>query len=128
MMTLEPIIRESIRTGASDIHLSVGIPPILRIHGKLEKVGNYSLTAEDTESLANELLNEEEMEFFEEEGEIDVAYTFLEICRYRVVPKFSMLRKKFYPIHPRFSLSAGVPISRIKYYLCLINNNKSLRF
>ena len=69
MMTLEPIIRESIRTGASDIHLSVGIPPVLRIHGKLEKVGNYSLTAEDTESLANELLNEEEMEFFEEEGE-----------------------------------------------------------
>ena len=85
MMTLEPIIRESIRTGASDIHLSVGIPPILRIHGKLEKVGNYNLTAEDTESLANELLNEEEMEFFEEEGEIDVAYTFLEICRYRVI-------------------------------------------
>ena len=84
MMTLEPIIRESIRTGASDIHLSVGIPPILRIHGKLEKVGSYNLTAEDTESLANELLNEEEMEFFEEEGEIDVAYTFLEICRYRV--------------------------------------------
>ncbi len=84
IVTLEPIIRESIRTGASDIHLSVGIPPVLRIHGSLERIGNYNLTKEDVESLAKEIIDEEEFERFERNKEIDVAYTFLEICRYRV--------------------------------------------
>lgn len=83
-VTLEPIIRESIRTGASDIHLSVGIPPVLRIHGSLERIGNYNLTKRDVESLAREILDEEEFERFESDKEIDIAYTFLEICRYRV--------------------------------------------
>lgn len=83
-VTLEPIIREAIRTGASDIHITVGLPPVLRINGSLEKVGSYVLTAEDLDSLVHELASPYHFSKFEEDGETDLAYSFLGLCRYRV--------------------------------------------
>ena len=73
-MKLEEILQKAVRMEASDIHLTVGIEPTIRINGRLEKLTNDPLTAADLEELMAELIGEEYREKFETAGEVDFAY------------------------------------------------------
>ncbi len=46
--------------GCSDIHLSVGLPPLVRMHGELSPIKYRDLTNDELESLVNEILDEEQ--------------------------------------------------------------------
>ena len=48
-MTLQEILETSVKHNASDIHLTVGVPPILRIHKELVRLGTENLTHEETQ-------------------------------------------------------------------------------
>src|SRR6185436_20020439 len=54
---IEDILRLTVDAEASDLHLSVGTPPVLRIHGKLVRLETRALFAEDTDNIATELAN-----------------------------------------------------------------------
>ncbi len=69
---------------ASDIHLSVGVPPVFRINGELKRYGEETLSPEDTETLAKEMIPEFMLERFEERGELDFSYSVPGISRFRV--------------------------------------------
>ncbi|QFT90062.1 Twitching mobility protein [Bacillus sp. THAF10] len=69
---------------ASDIHLSVGVPPVFRINGELTRHGEDSLTPEDMEILAKEMIPDFMWERFEEKGELDFSYSVPGISRFRV--------------------------------------------
>ena len=69
---------------ASDLHLGVGHPPILRITGKLVPlVRQKVLSREDIESIVKGLLTENQYQKFLQEKEIDFSYTFGKECRFR---------------------------------------------
>ncbi|PIR89672.1 type IV pili twitching motility protein PilT [bacterium (Candidatus Gribaldobacteria) CG07_land_8_20_14_0_80_33_18] len=71
--------------GASDLHISVGHPPILRISGELYKLEEENLLSpEDTQNLAFILMNDLQREKFLKEKEIDFAYGFELKARFRV--------------------------------------------
>jgi twitching motility protein PilT len=69
---------------ASDLHLNIGIPPVLRMHGKLIKLNLPELTPEVTHQMIYSILNEKQKNEFEEYGELDLSYELINISRFRV--------------------------------------------
>lgn len=69
---------------ASDIHLTVGMPPLFRIRGELVQVNAQKLSMEDTTEYANQLLSPELRKVINEKGEVDFSYAIPRVGRYRV--------------------------------------------
>ncbi len=69
--------------GASDVHLTVGVPPVIRIDGELQREEGLPLVQADTERMAKDLLGKR-WEELEDEGEIDFSYAVRGTGRYRV--------------------------------------------
>lgn len=84
MPTLEEILTVAYNAGASDIHITVGLPPIMRLNGHLTKLDYPVLTANDTLELCVNMLKPKQRERFEERGEYDMSVAFPGIGRYRV--------------------------------------------
>lgn len=70
--------------GCSDIHFTVGLPPLVRIDGELTPVKYRSLTSEEATGLLSEILNEEQQKEFEERGAVDLSYQSPEVGRFRI--------------------------------------------
>ena len=83
-MQLEAILRAAVQNNASDIHLTVGVPPALRIHGVIKPLELPRLLPSDTSSLFEELASVPQRERFDAAGELDFAYTLPAISRFRV--------------------------------------------
>ncbi|MDD3734857.1 MAG: PilT/PilU family type 4a pilus ATPase [Candidatus Pacebacteria bacterium] len=82
---LEKIFSEALTRGASDVHFSVGRPPILRIDGELEEIEREKvLTPEDASSLCPLLMKKEQQEIFYIEKDMDFAYDFQGKIRMRI--------------------------------------------
>lgn len=83
-MNLLELVSLGTEKKASDIHITVGIPPTYRINGSLVKIGDEPLTPEDTLNYTKQALNEKQMKELEEKGELDFSYSSPGIGRYRV--------------------------------------------
>ncbi|QAS54042.1 type IV pilus twitching motility protein PilT [Halobacillus litoralis] len=70
--------------GASDIHLTVGVPPIFRIHGDLKKYGKQTLKPEDTDGMTKAILTGDLLAQLEETREVDVSYGISGVSRFRI--------------------------------------------
>ncbi|MBI5375313.1 MAG: type IV pilus twitching motility protein PilT [Candidatus Schekmanbacteria bacterium] len=70
--------------GASDLHLSSGEVPMLRIHGDIEKLEMPPLAQEDVHNLLYDIFNDHQRKTFEELHEIDFSITMKDIARFRV--------------------------------------------
>jgi twitching motility protein PilT len=84
MAKLKKILSYAVKNGASDIHLTVGSPPAVRIDGKIRFIESDNLTPSDTHEMAAEMMTEKEMEAFEETGDADLAYGVSGLGRFRV--------------------------------------------
>ena len=74
-MGIQELIEAASARHASDVHLTVGLPPILRIDGKLTEWGDAPLTEEDVGGIARQLATERQMAELEQVGETDLAVT-----------------------------------------------------
>ncbi|KPU44939.1 twitching mobility protein [Oxobacter pfennigii] len=83
-MKLNDLLIETMDRNASDLHITVGIPPALRINGKLIPVGNEKLTPKDIEGFTKDLFTDEQYEKYMELGEIDLSYSVAGVGRFRV--------------------------------------------
>lgn len=83
-MTIHEILKLAVDNGGSDIHLTVGLPPMLRQSGELKPIGGDILNRQDTTGYVKDLLNEEQFEAFEKKGELDLAYSFPGVARFRL--------------------------------------------
>jgi twitching motility protein PilT len=71
--------------GASDLHLAVGSPPLVRVHGALNPIdGLAPLTPKDTQELLYRILSTEQQKRLEIERQIDISYAISGIARFRV--------------------------------------------
>src|SRR5512138_1837400 len=70
-------------TGASDLHVIAGNPPILRVRGEMERVKYKVLEHQDLKAMLFEVCPEEKAKVFEETGDIDFAYEISGLGRYR---------------------------------------------
>ncbi len=84
MRDLKDLLREMRSRNASDLHIRVGMPPILRINGELIVTEDPALTAEDGDVLLGKILDDPKRDVFERDMEFDTALEFPELGRYRV--------------------------------------------
>jgi twitching motility protein PilT len=73
-----------IEHNASDLHLSVGVPPLLRIDGDLFPMDFQELTPNDTKHIAYSILTERQIKEFENEKELDMSFGIKGLSRFRV--------------------------------------------
>ena len=85
MLDLKHILTIALQRKASDVHLKVGLPPILRINGKLVPItGEKRLMPEDTRELGFSIMQERQKEKFRVANEVDLAYGISGLGRFRV--------------------------------------------
>ncbi|MBX3177582.1 MAG: type IV pilus twitching motility protein PilT [Candidatus Hydrogenedentes bacterium] len=84
MLTLKQILSYAVKNGASDVHLTVGSPPAIRVDGKIRFIEAEPITPDLTQGYAAEIMNERELAAFEEKGDADLAYGVAGLGRFRV--------------------------------------------
>lgn len=72
------------KQGASDIHFTVGLPPLVRVDGELAPIKYRELSREETEAMLLELLEPRHREELEERSSVDFSYESSEVGRFRV--------------------------------------------
>ena len=83
-MNVTEFLKVLVERGGSDAHLKVGMPPGMRISGKIHPHGEESLTPPVTEEIAKSLLSPEQWETFSRGGDIDCSYSLAGVGRFRV--------------------------------------------
>lgn len=84
MGNIEELLEIAKDREASDLHITVGVPPKCRIDGELEDMGEKNLLPEDTDFLIKPMLSEYFKGILEDKGEVDFAYSIPGQGRYRV--------------------------------------------
>ena len=78
------LLKKAVSMGASDLHIKVGSPPIVRIYGSLSFIpGEKRMTAEDTYNIAMSVMSEPQRETFKKKHDIDIAYSVPGFGRFR---------------------------------------------
>jgi twitching motility protein PilT len=83
-MNLKELVDIATLKNASDIHVTVGLPPVLRINGELITLEEDRLRPEATKTLVYEALSEKLVNILEEKGEVDTSFSSPGIGRYRI--------------------------------------------
>jgi twitching motility protein PilT len=82
--SMHDLLRIMIDRGASDLHLTVGTPPRLRLSGRLSHLADLAvLTPQDTQRLAYSVLTEAQKQRFEENNELDISFGIKDLARFR---------------------------------------------
>ena len=83
-MNINDLLKVAVEHGASDLHLKVGNPPVIRVDGDLEPLTNLKrLMQEDTIAMALSIMNARQKQRFKEEMEIDISYEVSGLGRFR---------------------------------------------
>lgn len=84
MPTIEEILRAAKEAGASDVHLTVGVPPKMRVNGNLITMEYNRMLPQDTLDVLLTIMTELQRERFDEKGEYDMSFSIPNCGRYRV--------------------------------------------
>ena len=83
MPNLHELLKEMVDKGASDLHITTGIPPMIRLHGHLTTVGSQPLAPAETKSMAYSILTDVQKQKFEEQRELDLSFGVKGLSRFR---------------------------------------------
>ncbi|HKJ71845.1 MAG TPA: PilT/PilU family type 4a pilus ATPase [Gammaproteobacteria bacterium] len=83
-MELKPYLKFMVDKEGSDLYLSTGTPPSMKVDGKLARIGKEAVTPEDTEAIAEAILNPHQKEQFERDLEMNLALSYSGLGRFRV--------------------------------------------
>jgi twitching motility protein PilT len=82
--TLNELLIEALESKASDVHLTVALPPMMRVNGDLVPMREYVLNPDHTERLCMSMLNHKQKEELNAKGEVDFSYQIPNVSRFRV--------------------------------------------
>lgn len=82
-MLLEDLLKKALELGASDLHITVGVPPTIRRDGRLSIIDDNKLLPADTEELVRGMLNDEQWMVYQEVGELDLSFSLQGMGRFR---------------------------------------------
>jgi len=83
-MSIDEYLQKAVEMEASDLHICVGLPVVIRKYGSLFFIDDQILTQEDCRNLVEQILTREQLKTLEEEGELDLAYRLEGVGRFRV--------------------------------------------
>ena len=82
-ISMHELLKETVKRGASDLHLTAGVPPMFRVDGQMQPGKYNAVSPEMTEKLAYSVLNEEQRKRFEQQKELDVSFGISGLARFR---------------------------------------------
>lgn len=82
-MDITQLLTFSVQQKASDLHISAGLPPMLRIDGDVRKINAPALDAPETQRLLYDVMNDYQRKQFEEKYEADFSFSLPNIARFR---------------------------------------------
>ena len=83
-LMIEDLMEQVVESGGSDLHLSAGLPPYIRISGKLTPTEHEPMTAEQCQRLIFQMLNNTQRKTLEQNWELDCSYGVKGLARFRV--------------------------------------------
>jgi len=81
---MSDLLQLVVSEGSSDLHIRVGVPPVIRVHGILHRVEGPVLKPEDTEELMRSITSDDHIQHVRERGGADFGFAFGELARFRV--------------------------------------------
>jgi len=82
-MQIDRLLDTIVKQGASDLHISVGRPPTIRLHGKLRSLATKVVDSEDAMALMKSITPEKNQQELAEHGGTDYGFAFGEAARFR---------------------------------------------
>ncbi|MBI4356650.1 MAG: type IV pilus twitching motility protein PilT [Gammaproteobacteria bacterium] len=83
-MELTDLLSSTIQNKASDLFLSAGLPPLLRVDGDIRKMDGGNLTSGEIEKMLNAIMNEGEKERLKQASQVDFAFGLQRMARFRI--------------------------------------------
>src|ERR1700744_1819626 len=83
-ITLQQLLKATIKQNASDLHIVAGSAPVLRVEGQIIRFKSEALSAEQTQSLCYSILTESQKSRFEATKELDFSFGIKDLARFRV--------------------------------------------
>src|SRR5205085_12575069 len=82
--SMSDLLQLVVSEGSSDLHIRVGTPPTIRVHGILHRVEGPVLAPEDTEEQMRSITSEDHIQQVRERGSADFGFAFGDMARFRV--------------------------------------------
>ena len=83
-MDITELLAFSVKNGASDLHLSAGMPPMIRVDGEVRRINLPALEHKEVHRLVYDIMNDKQRRDFEEQLETDFSFEVPGIARFRV--------------------------------------------
>jgi twitching motility protein PilT len=83
-MEISELLAFGVKNKASDLHLSAGLPPMIRVHGDIRRINVPVLTHEDVHGMVYDIMNDGQRKHYEENLECDFSFEIPNLARFRV--------------------------------------------
>lgn len=83
-MDISELLAFVVKNKASDLHLSAGLPPMIRVHGDVRRINLPALEHKDVHAMVYEIMNDGQRKFYEENLECDFSFSIPNLARFRV--------------------------------------------
>ena len=83
-MDISELLAFSVKNNASDLHLSAGLPPMIRVHGDVRRINLPPLDHKDVHSMIYDIMNDGQRKAYEEKLEVDFSFAIPGLARFRV--------------------------------------------
>src|SRR5687767_7317962 len=83
-MHISELLAFTVKNKASDLHLSAGLPPMIRVHGDVRRINLPPLEHKDVHAMVYDILNDGQRKFYEENLECDFSFAIPNLARFRV--------------------------------------------
>ena len=83
-MDIAELLAFSVKNKASDLHLSAGLPPMIRVHGDVRRINLPPMEHKDVHAMVYDIMNDGQRKFYEENLECDFSFAIPNLARFRV--------------------------------------------
>ena len=83
-MDIAELLAFSVKNKASDLHLSAGLPPMIRVHGDVRRINVPNLEHKDVHGMVYDIMNDSQRKVYEETLEVDFSFEIPNLARFRV--------------------------------------------
>ncbi len=83
-MDITELLAFAVKNKASDLHLSAGLPPMIRVHGDIRRINLPAMDHTDVHAMVYDIMNDGQRKFYEENLEIDFSFAVPDLARFRV--------------------------------------------
>ena len=83
-MDISELLAFSVKNKASDLHLSAGLPPMIRVHGDVRRINLPPLEHKEVHGMIYDIMNDSQRKTFDEHLEVDFSFDLPGLARFRV--------------------------------------------